>query len=180
VLEPGSRYESARTGGTFEIKENSPQRIRFERLLMPDTGKADPHLHLDLTQTFEALEGRGMIEVERETRELVAGDQVSLSPGTPHRDPWNPGDDQFRVRATIEPCPEFIRAYGEALAHHLSEGTVNSQDEMPLLQVLLLAKEFDGRSYRAGVPIAFQRATLPIIAALARLRGYRARYDDPA
>ena len=58
--------------------------------------------------------------------------------------------------------------------HHLREGTVNEQDEMPLLQILALAADTDGQSYRAGIPVAMQRASLPLVKRIARLRGYRA------
>jgi mannose-6-phosphate isomerase-like protein (cupin superfamily) len=151
--------------------------MSFERAFAPDTGRADPHYHLDFTQTWEAVQGEGMIEVEGSERRFAAGDRVSLSPGTPHRDPWNPGDGGLEARATFDPTTPFIEAYAEAWVHHFRENTSNDQDEMPLLQILAIAKETDGKSYRDGVPRALQRASLPLVAAIARLRGYRTRYE---
>jgi hypothetical protein len=101
----------------------------------------------------------------------------SSCPSTrPTATPFNPGEGELRARGTFEPVTELVEAYAEAWAHHFGEGTANSQDEMPLLQILLIARQTGERSYRAGVPVALQRATLPLVAGLARLRGYRASY----
>jgi hypothetical protein len=48
---------------------------------------------------------------------------------------------------------------------------------MPLMQILVIAKEAGGKSYRAGVPRALQDLSLPLLAAIARMRGFRATYD---
>jgi mannose-6-phosphate isomerase-like protein (cupin superfamily) len=173
VLEVGSRYESARTGGSIQIVERTPEKMAFERTYAPGTGRGDPHYHLDFTQTWEAVRGSGAIEVEGERREFGAAERVRLEPGTPHRDPFNPGGAEFVARGTFEPSTDFIEAYAEAWAQHMAEGTVNDQDEMPLLQILALAKATNGESYRAGVPRVVQRASLPLAAAIARLRGFR-------
>ena len=176
MLEVGSKYQSDRTGGWIQIVERTDRGMSFERLYKPNTGKADPHLHLDFTQTWQAVTGEGSIEVEGEERAFSAGDRVEIEPGTRHCDPYT-RDGELTARGTFTPITAFIEAYAEAWAHHMREGTVNDQDEMPLMQILLLSREFDGRSYRAGVPIALQRATLPLLARLARLRGFRATYD---
>jgi Cupin domain len=90
VLEVGKRYTSPRTGTWLEVIGRADGNMKFERSLAPGTGRTDPHLHEDLTQTWEALSGEGMIEVDASEREFRTGDRVAISPGTPHRDPWNP------------------------------------------------------------------------------------------
>jgi hypothetical protein len=175
-LAVGTRYESER-GTEIEITKRDGPRMSFERRYAPRTGHADPHYHLDFTQTWEALDGEGMIEVEGEKRPFAKGDRVEVQPGTPHRDPWDPAEGGLRVRGSFDPSTPFIEGYAEAWAHHLREGTVNDQDEMPIMQILLVAKETGGKSYRAGVPRVVQDLTLPLVAAIARLRGFRARYD---
>src|SRR5690349_11189374 len=105
--------------------------MKFERSFPAGTGRVDPHLHEDLTQTWEALSGEGMIEVEGSARELRKGDRVEIQPGTPHRDPWNPGGDELHVRGTFDPDNDFIEGYAGAYAHLLTEGGLNDQDELP-------------------------------------------------
>ena len=176
MLEVGKTYENPATGTSIEIVERTPGSMTFERTYAPNTGRADPHYHLDFTQTWEAVQGEGEIEVDGETRPLKASDRLDIEPGTPHRDPFLSGEGKFVVRGTFTPCNDFIEGYAEAWAHHLAEGTANGQDEIPLLQILAIARETDGQSYRAGIPRAIQRASLPLVAAIARLRGYRSSY----
>jgi mannose-6-phosphate isomerase-like protein (cupin superfamily) len=172
MLEVGKRFESPRTGTWVKIAERSGGNLTFERGFAPETGRADPHLHEDLTQTWEALSGTGRIEIEGEEREFTQDDCVVIEPGTRHRDPWNPGGEALHARAIFEPVNHFIEAYGVAYVHHLAAGTLNDQDELPLLQILVIAKATDGRSYGAFPPVAIQKLSLPLLAAIGRLRGY--------
>ena len=175
MLEVGQRYETPK-GGWIQITRRTPEQMAFERLLKPSSGKADPHLHQDFVQTWECVSGRGVMEVDGERRKLNAGDRVELPLDMPHRDPFT-DEEEMVVRATFDPDTEFIEAYASAWVHHMREGTVNDQDEMPLLQILAIAADTDGRSYRAGIPISLQKASLPLVKRIAALRGYRASYD---
>jgi hypothetical protein len=116
------------------------------------------------------------MEVGGERRELKAGDRVVLHLNTAHRDPFT-GEDKMVIRGIFEPVTDFQEAFADALAYHYEQGTLNDQDEMPLLQILLLAHETDAQSYRTGVPVRLQRAASPLVSRVARLRGFRASYD---
>jgi mannose-6-phosphate isomerase-like protein (cupin superfamily) len=177
VLEVGKRYTSPRTGTWVEITERVGGDMKFERSFAPGTGRTDPHLHEDLTQTWEALSGDGMIEVEGAERQFRTGDRVAIEPGTRHRDPWNTGSAALHVRGIFEPTNDFIETYAEAYAHLLTEGGLNDQEELPLLQVIVMTKATDGRSYGGSPSVAIQKAALPLLAAIGRLRGYKPRYD---
>jgi mannose-6-phosphate isomerase-like protein (cupin superfamily) len=177
VLEVGKRYTSPRTGTWVEVVERANGTMKFERSLPTGTGRADPHLHEDLTQTWEALSGEGMIEVDGEEREFRKGDRIAISPGTRHRDPWNPSPGELHVRGTFEPIVDFIEAYAEAYVHHLTEtGRLNDQDELPILQIFVTSKATNGRSWAGSPPVGVQKAALPLMAAVGRLRGYKPSY----
>jgi mannose-6-phosphate isomerase-like protein (cupin superfamily) len=177
VLEVGKRYTSPRTGTWVEIAERDGPNMKIERSFAPGTGRVDPHLHEDFAQTWEALSGEGMIEIDGAERPLRTGDRVVIEPGTRHRDPWNPGPGELHTRGTFEPDNDFVEAYASAYAHMLTEGGLNDQDELPLLQVLVIARATDSRSYGGSPPIAIQKAALPLAAAIGRLRGYKPSYD---
>jgi mannose-6-phosphate isomerase-like protein (cupin superfamily) len=177
VLEVRKRYTSPETGSWLEITERDGPIMKFERSYTPGSGRADPHLHQDLTQTWEALSGEGMIEVDGTEQEFRTGDRVELPPGMKHRDPWNRSGSELHVRGTFDPNNDFIERYAEAFAHLLTEGGLNDQEELPLLQILVIAKATDGRSYGGSPPIAIQKAALPFMAAFGRLRGYKPSYD---
>jgi hypothetical protein len=105
VLEVGQRSTSER-GSWIAITDRTGGRMSFDRHYAPRTGKADPHYHLDFTQTGEAQ-------------------------------------------------------YAEAWAHHMREGTVNEQDEIPLLQILVIARATDGQSYTSRCPRGFRSSPCP-------------------
>jgi mannose-6-phosphate isomerase-like protein (cupin superfamily) len=177
MLEVGKRYVSPKTGSWIEIVERAGGTMKFERSFAPGTGRADPHLHEDLTQTWDALSGEGMIEVDGVEREFRTGDRVAIPPGTHHRDPWNPSSAELHVRGTFEPINNFIEGYAEAYAHHLTHGGLDEQEEMPVLQIFVTSRATDGRSWAASPSIGIQKASLPLLAAIGRLRGYRPTYD---
>jgi mannose-6-phosphate isomerase-like protein (cupin superfamily) len=177
VLEVGKRYTSPRTGTWIEIAERDGGTMKFERSFAPGTGRVDPHLHEDLTQTWEALSGEGRIEIEGAEREFRTGDRVAIPPGTRHRDPWNPGDAELHVRGSFDPDNDFIEGYAGAYAHLLTEGGLNDQEELPLLQILVVARATGGRSYGGSPPVPVQKALLPVMAAVGRMRGYKPSYD---
>lgn len=178
MLEVGKRYTSPRSGTWLEVTERADGNLKFERSFAPGTGRADPHLHEDLTQTWEALSGEGLIEVDGKEREFRTGDRVPVPPGVAHRDPWNRSSSELHVRGTFEPINDFIEAYAEAYVHHLTESDrLNDQDELPILQIFVTSKATDGHSWANTPPVAIQRASRPFLAAFGRLRGYKPSYD---
>lgn len=48
---------------------------------------------------------------------------------------------------------------------------------MPLLQIFVTSRATNGRSWAGSPPIPVQKASLPLLAAIGRLRGYRPSYD---
>jgi hypothetical protein len=65
-------------------------------------------------------------------------------------------------------------------AEGLAGGKLNDQDELPFLQLLLIANEADSKSYGAGPPRALQRAIAPLAAAIARMRSAEPRLSPAA
>ena len=177
MLEVGKRYTSPKTGTWVEIAERTGPDMKFERSFASGTGRQDPHLHEDFTQTWEALSGDGMVEIDGTERQFSAGDRVIIEPGTRHRDPWNPGAAKLHARGIFEPDNDFIEAYAEVYAHLLTEGGLNDQEELPFLQVVVLIKATNGRSWGASPSVGLQKAGLPLLAAIGRLRGYKPSYD---
>jgi len=181
VLEVGKRYTSPVTGSWIAIVDRSGGVTKAERSLAPGSGHSEPHLHQDYTETWEALSGEGRIEVDREEREFRKGDRLVIEPGTSHRNPWNTGTEELHIRATLDPSNEFVEAFMSAFAQHLVEGEhgrLTKTEEMPLLQILVIARATKGRSYGASPPVPVQKLLLPFLAFFGRnVRGYRPSYD---
>jgi mannose-6-phosphate isomerase-like protein (cupin superfamily) len=176
VLKGGDTFTSSSGSGFTVIEgpaDNNGARIVFERVMPPGKGKADPHVHLDCDQHYEVLSGAATFEISGTTRTLAGGETADVPRVTPHRDPYNRSTSELRFRVAITPCPPFIDAFGRALAEGYQSGALNTQDELPILKILVLARAFDGQSYRAGLPIGVQKALLPAAAGIGRLLGHR-------
>jgi Cupin domain len=153
--------------------DNGGARIVFERVMPAAKGKADPHIHLDCDQHYEVLSGSATVEISGRAQTLAAGETIDVPRGTSHRDPYNGTTSELRFRVTIAPCPPFIDAFARALAEGYQSGGLNTQDELPVLKILVLTRAFDGQSFRAGLPVGIQKAMLPAAAVLGRLLGQR-------
>ena len=73
VIQAGETFENPRTGTRLEFREWTPERVVFDRTYPPDTGRADPHVHFDLFQSWEVLSGEAQVVVDGETREVEGG-----------------------------------------------------------------------------------------------------------
>jgi quercetin dioxygenase-like cupin family protein len=180
MLEAGQIFEHPRTGSRLEIvstpRDSGRELLVAERLLKPNTGKADAHFHRDFEHRFAVLDGRLTLELEGVERSFGAGEEVHVRPGTPHRDPWTAEDEDLRFRTEFEPVPAFVEGFTAAFGHLLGEGRTNDQDFPPDLQLFVCLRAFKGQSYAAGLPVWLQKATIPLLALVGRLRGYRPSY----
>lgn len=137
---------------------------------------------LEVGKRYLSSRTGGWIQVTRRTPEQLQVERL-IKPGTGradahlHRDPYMPGEGELVVRGSFDPVTDFIERYAEVWAHHLTNGTLNDQDEMPLLLIFAILSGDKNESYRAGIPIALQRASLPLLRRVVHLRGYRASYD---
>jgi hypothetical protein len=75
----------------------------------------------------------------------------------------------------IRPPGQF-QTYWETLFGLAQDGKVNAQGLPNPLQLMVLAQIAD--SYAVGVPIPFMKLIIGLMAPLAKLLGYRARYPQ--
>jgi hypothetical protein len=178
MLAAGSSYENPNNGARLVVLEMTPQILLFERTYKPRTGRADPHLHLDFTQSWEVLSGRARYELDREDRDLGPGERAEIQMGQPHRDLYNPFDDDAGARFEIRPCNQFVETFFETLVWLFSRGKLDEQERFSQLQLFVILHDTKAQSYAAGLPIPLQKAALPLLAAIGRRRGYKPRYDE--
>jgi len=133
------------------------------------------HIHDNLTETFEVVDGQITFVVNGEKRTLGPGEQVSVPPGSWH-EWWNPGRGEVLIEVTIDPALRFEEAilavWGLCADGHTSSSGMPS----PLLGALVATRYKD--VVRLGKPsAAVQRFLLPPLAAIARRRGKDAVID---
>ena len=120
------------------------------------------------------VEGEARVRVGKEApRPLAAGDTLEILPGVGHIDPWNESDAPTVTRNIVSPVTPFVHVVFATLGEELAAGRLDSQDGLTFLQMAAALHEGRGDSWGEQPPIAIQRLTIPMIAAVARARGIR-------
>ena len=176
VIEAGESFENPRTGTRLQVRESTPERVVFDRRYPPNTGRADPHVHFDLTQSWEVLSGEARAVVDGETRELKAGDVVKIPSGVAHQDIHNPHGIDSTVRWTVAPVNDFVEAFADCYTHYLTRDELDDQDEFTALQIFPILHATNAQSWITRIPVSVQKVLIPVGARLGRLRGYRSSF----
>jgi len=177
VIQAGESFENPRSGTRLDVRESTPERVVFDRLYPPNTGRADPHVHFDLVQSWEVLSGEARSVVDGETRELKAGDTVEIQSGVRHQDIHNPHSSESTVRWTVAPVNEFVEAFADCYTHYLTRDEPDDQDEFTALQIFPILHGTRAQSWITRIPIPVQKVLIPVGAGVGRLRGYRSSYE---
>jgi mannose-6-phosphate isomerase-like protein (cupin superfamily) len=178
VIDAGESFENPRTGTRLEVRESTPDRVVFDRRYPPNTGRADPHVHFDLTQRWEVLSGEARVVVDGETKELKTGESVDVATGIPHQDIHNPFDGELNVRWTVAPVNDFVEAFADCYTHYLTRDELNGQDEFSALQIFPILHGTRAQSWINSIPIPLQKLIIPLGAGVGRLRGYKAHFES--
>jgi mannose-6-phosphate isomerase-like protein (cupin superfamily) len=176
VIQAGETFENPRTGTRLEVRESTPERVVFDRRYRPESGRSDAHVHFDITQGWEVLDGKGKVVVDGETRELEAGDLLEIEIGVKHQDIHNPYGEPLTVRWTVRPVNAFVESFAECYTHYLTRDQLNDQDEFTPLQLFPILRDTKAQSWLATMPIPIQKVVIPVGALVGRLRGHRSRY----
>ena len=107
MLTTGDSFSSAR-GSHFTIIEgpadNDGARLVWERVLPPDTGKDQPHIHADCDERFEVTSGTATMQVAGVTKTLGAGESIVFPRGTAHRNPYNASSSELTFGGRSPPA----------------------------------------------------------------------------
>ena len=72
---------------------------------VPVGGCTQEHYHPKAEEIYYITHGRGRIRIEREVREIKAGDAIAISPGQKHK-LWNTGSETLRLLCCCAPAYE--------------------------------------------------------------------------
>lgn len=172
MIEIGRPYRHPRNGTEVRVLHNDPDVYEMEVRFPPGASGAQAHVHLDVTQSFEVLEGEGVVQLDGTKRTLRAGDALEIPRGSKHADLDNLSSDELVYRDRLTPNPPFVRAYAETVLALLEDGRLADEGELSPLHLAVVQHETHGESWLTGVPVALQRALLPVLAAVGRRRGY--------
>jgi hypothetical protein len=128
-----------------------------------------------LTERFTVRYGRIGLRLNGHEAVAQLGDQLPISPGVAH-DWCNAGDDEALVTVEVWPAARFEEAIANSFGL-AQDGKTNAKGMPNLLQLALLAKEFEDVLYFTTPPRILQRLLFGVLAPVARLLGYRGSYS---
>jgi len=167
----GDRLVFLRTAG-----ETGGELLEYELTFRPRGFAARDHLHPRQEERHEVLEGSlGLVVAGRELR-LEAGEAETVPPATRHRI-FATQEEPLRARFALRPALES-EVLLETLFGLARDGKVGASGDPPFLQLAVIFDEFAELGRPPTPPPAVQRVLFAPLAALGRLRGYRARYPQ--
>ncbi len=106
----GPMIENPRTGEQIVFEHQSPALLVMHSTWTRPGRRAAAHLHPEMEERYEILEGRAAFQIGDTETTAAPGDTVVVPPGTPHL-AWNPTEQPVRLRITMRPAlrwAEFV------------------------------------------------------------------------
>ena len=168
-------FEIPHTGERFTFTRRPPdtngQLLEIEFLVKQFSPPA--HIHADLEERVEVLEGRARVRVGRKEWTAGPGDTVTFPACKAHGFRAE-GDEMLRFRCEVLP-PRQMETLFETIFGLYRDGKADKRGQPSPLQNVLLAEEHN--AFLAGPPIWLQKPFIAAFAFIARRLGYRARYE---
>jgi quercetin dioxygenase-like cupin family protein len=175
---PGQTIENPVSGERITFIRTSAdtdgEYLEIELELAPDGKVPGMHVHPEIEERFEVLEGRLRFRRGLRTIEAGPGETVTVPAGKAHKF-VNAGDETALVRVTVTPALEMERLF-ETTAALAQEGRVMGSGLPKPLDLALFLREFKREVRGPFSPGALQRAMLAPLAKLAEARGRGERY----
>jgi quercetin dioxygenase-like cupin family protein len=180
MLRRGEIYDNPVTGERAIIRVGTDE-TNGERLLIDIRAPRGPavageHIHPSMDERITVVRGRVGVSIDGRRSIAEPGESIHFPPGVAH-DWWNAGDKDARFTVEIQPAARF-----EALARNLfglaQDGRTDAKGMPGLLQLALLAREFDDVVRFTKPHRLVQKVLFTLLAPIARLRGYRGSYPE--
>ena len=132
------------------------------------------HVHAGASERVEVVAGRLGYAIDGDGGLALAGDVLSIAPGTAH-EWWNAGTEDAVVRLDVWPAERF-ELMVETLFGLAAQGRTNRSGTPGVLQLAVLARAFGAEVVPAGRLVRTRRALLAALAPLGLALGRRATY----
>ena len=176
----GDRIDNPVTGTTITFlktaRDTDGELLQMDYLLRPHARKGykDIHVHPYQEERITLFGGTLTYVLDGTDHEATAGQVVSLP--APHVHALrNEHGEELHMLVEFRPALD-METFLETMAGLAREGKVNAAGNPNLLQLAVIGREFRKEAYSANVPVGLQRVIVPLLAAIGRAVGYRARY----
>jgi mannose-6-phosphate isomerase-like protein (cupin superfamily) len=134
------------------------------------------HLHPSIHERLRVVSGSVGIFIDGAISIAELGKTIEIPPGVPHRF-WNAGIVEAKLMMDIRPANRF-EAFTRNMIGLAQDGKTNPKGMPNLLQLAAIAREFDDVIQYLSPPRFLQSALFPILAPIARMRGYKGSYSE--
>jgi quercetin dioxygenase-like cupin family protein len=169
---PGERLVVRR--GTAE---SQGRELIIDLYVPGDAPGVPPHIHPKLEESFSVIDGKvEVLSPDGKRMILGPGEGLHIPPGTVHT--WRPVGEDLRILASARPGDRFEEMWRQFLGLSQDRKLGPKGDQLPFLQAMALVHEFPDVMALAGPPVFLQHVLAAVMSPIARLRGYRGKYEE--
>ena len=174
----GDTIENPITGERVVVRvgteDSGGQLLEVDTYIRPGGAVTGEHVHPAIEESFTVVRGRVGFRIDGRESIAQLNQRLRVPAGAAH-DWWNAGEEEAHVIVEIRPGARF-----EEMARNLfglaQDGKTNSKGMPNLLQAAIFAREFSDVLYFTKPPLVVQRLLFGVLAAIARVLGYRGSY----
>jgi quercetin dioxygenase-like cupin family protein len=183
LVKIGTEIESPQTGERLIFRSTADssngQLFRAELIVKPGPYVVRAHIHPSQEESFVVLAGAYGYQIGDRTGVAQPGDTLVCRVGVSHSQ-WNAGNDILHIYYEHRPALTSAEIFFETQFGLSRDGKLSPKGDINWLQGAVLLQEVGDFIRPSTPPIAVQNALFPVLAAVARMRGYRARYQKYA
>jgi len=183
LVKIGTEIESPQTGERLIFRSTADSSngklFRAELIVKPGPYVVRAHVHPSQEESFVVLAGVYGYRIGDTTGLAKPGDTLVCPAGVSHSQ-WNAGNDILRIYYEHRPALTSAEIFFETQFGLSRDGKLSSKGDINLLQGAVLLQVVGDFIRPSSPPIVAQNALFPVLAALGRMRGYRARYEKYA
>jgi mannose-6-phosphate isomerase-like protein (cupin superfamily) len=176
----GEIYDNPVTGIRAIVRlgtdESNGQKLVIDLYVRGCSTGTPKHLHPTMQERLTVVSGCVAVFLNGTIFIARPGDTFDIPPGTPHRW-WNADFFEAKVTMEISPADRF-EVFIRNMIGLAQDGKTDAKGMPNLLQLALLADEFDDVIHFLEPPRFVQRVLFPLLALVARMRGYKSNYPE--
>ncbi len=134
------------------------------------------HSHPSMHERLKVVSGTVGISIDGAVSIAELDKTIEIPPGVPHRF-WNAGIVEAKLTMDFRPANRF-EAFTRNMIGLAQDGKTDPKGMPNLLQLAVIATEFDDVIRFLSPPRFLQSILFPILAPIARMRGYRGSYSE--
>jgi mannose-6-phosphate isomerase-like protein (cupin superfamily) len=162
-------------------RETTGERLIVDLELRGTGFGSAPHFHPSIHERLTVMSGHVGISVDGVTTIAKLGKTIDIPAGVRHRF-WNAGIYEAKLTIDMRPANRFVAYKFEAFMRNMiglaQDGKTDAKGMPNLLQRALMAAEFADAIRFSRPPGSMQAILFPMLAPIARWRGYRPSYNE--